>query len=249
MITTGHNHYSAHKEQQERLFQILQNSGSILEKLNLDGMLDNVRKLSDRVASDHFKVMILGEFKRGKSTFINAMLGAEILPAFATPCTAVINEVKWGESKKAILHFSDPLPDELPDSLPEQARRHIQAQSHDGVPPMEIAVEDLEQYVVIPDPAKDQRDSVAETPYSRVELCWPLDLCRNGVEIIDSPGLNEHVTRTRVTTGYLDKVDAVVFVMSCQALASQSEMQVIERDIRGNGHEDVFIVCNRFDEV
>jgi len=47
------------------------------------------------------------------------------------------------------------------------------------------------------------------------------------VEIIDSPGLNEHGTRTKITMDYLCSVDAVVFVMSCHALASQSEIQVL----------------------
>jgi hypothetical protein len=114
---------------------------------------------------------------------------------------------------------------------------------------MEVEITDLEQYVVIPDPSQDQARSVAETPYERVEIYWPTDLCKNGVEIIDSPGLNEHGTRTKITMDYLCTVDAVVFVMSCHALASQSEIQVIDNYVRGAGHEDIFFVCNRFDEI
>ena len=43
----------------------------------------NMRKMDDRVASDAFRVMVVGEFKRGKSTLINAMLGGYVLPAYA----------------------------------------------------------------------------------------------------------------------------------------------------------------------
>jgi GTPase SAR1 family protein len=204
-------------------------------------------RLMKRVRSDRFKVLVIGEFKRGKSTFINSLLGDEVLPAFATPCTAVINEIKWGREKSAILHFRNPLPDPLP-PLPPAASEHIR-KSSDGVPAMKVAIEQLEDYVCIPDPEKDQSESVAQSPYDHVELNWPLELCRNGVQIIDSPGLNEHGTRQKITLDYLSTVDAVIFVMSCHALASQSEMRVIERDVRGAGHEDIFFVCNRFDQI
>jgi hypothetical protein len=63
------------------------------------------------------------------------------------------------------------------------------------------------------------------------------------------PGLNEHGTRTRVTMDYLLTVDAVLFVVSCQALGSKSEMDAIDQNVRGAGHEDVFFICNRFDEI
>jgi len=46
-------------------------------------------------------------------------------------------------------------------------------------------------------------------PYEKVEIFWPVELCRNGVEVIDSPGLNEHTTREQITMDYLSIVDAV----------------------------------------
>ena len=52
--------------------------------------------LAAKVKAETFKVMVVGQFKVGKSTFINALLGKDILPAYAIPCTAVINEVKYG---------------------------------------------------------------------------------------------------------------------------------------------------------
>src|SRR5262249_62126457 len=103
-------------------------------------------------------------------------------------------------------------------------------------PPMVVPVTDLNDYVVIPDPGKDQAESVATTPYDRVEIFWPLPLCDNGVEIIDSPGLNEHQTRTRTTKDYLAQIDAVVFVLSVHALASESELAVVDHDVRAAGH-------------
>lgn len=241
--------FSLHQQYRNRLQALFQTASDVFVRLELPSDRSTLEMGLNKLSSDTFKVLILGEFKRGKSTFINAMLGQDVLPAFAIPCTAVINEVKWANDKKAVLHFAEPPPAVFPVNLPPEVYDHHAQHGGRALPPMPIKVEDIERYVVIPDPGKDQSESVAESPYSLVEIFWPLDLCKNGVEVIDSPGLNEHGTRTRITTDYLAKVDAVVFVLSCQALASQSEMQFIDTSIRGGGHEDIFFVCNRFDEV
>ncbi|MBR4612068.1 MAG: dynamin family protein [Kiritimatiellae bacterium] len=199
--------------------------------------------------ADTFKVLVIGEFKRGKSTFINALLGEEILPSFAIPCTAVINEIKYAETKRAVLHFKSPLPANRP-KLAADMEAHIAAHLNEtAIPPLEVPIDRLEEFVTIPDPGKDQTQSVEETPFAKVELYWPIDLCRNNVEIIDSPGLNEHGTRTKVTTDYITRADAVVFVLSCSALCSETELNVIDDAVTGAGHEEIFFVCNRFDEV
>ncbi len=241
--------FAQHQQYRTRLQSLFKTASDMFTRLELPSDRSTLEIGLNKVSSDRFKVLILGEFKRGKSTFINAMLGQDVLPAFSIPCTAVINEIKWADDKRAVLHFASPPPAELPPHLPAEVRSHCTRHKGGEIPPMRLSVEDIERYVVIPDPGKDQGESVAESPYALVEIFWPLDLCRNGVEIIDSPGLNEHGTRTRITTEYLAKVDAVIFVLSCQALASQSEMQFVDTNIRGGGHEDIFFVCNRFDEV
>lgn len=217
------------------------------QSLEMEVASESASMISRRLKSDSLKVLIVGQFKQGKSTLINALLGEEVLPAFAVPCTAVINEIKFGKDRMARVHFRSPLPD-LPENLSPEARKHIEAHGP-NVPPLNIAVDEIQKYVVIPDPAKDHGSSVSESPFSLVEIFWPIDLCRNGVEIIDSPGLNEHGTRTRVTTDYLAKVDAVVFVLSCLQLAGQKEMEFVEDNLRATGHEEIIFACNRFDQV
>ena len=52
-------------------------------------------------------LMIMGEFKTGKSTFINAILEEEILKSDVTPATAVVSMISYGEEKKVVAHFKD----------------------------------------------------------------------------------------------------------------------------------------------
>src|SRR5437868_6233490 len=44
-----------------------------------------------------FKIIVLGEFKNGKSTLLNAMLGSKTLPAKAAPSTAIITVLVYGQ--------------------------------------------------------------------------------------------------------------------------------------------------------
>lgn len=202
-----------------------------------------------RLQNETFKVLVIGEFKRGKSTFINALLGEQILPSFSWPCTAVINEVKYCEEKKAVLYFKYPLPSPLPKNLSQEATEHIKHAKYEHVPPLEIPIDKLEQYVTIGDTEKDQAESIAESPYQKVEIFWPLPILKRGIEIIDSPGLNENQTRTDVVTNYIDKVDAIIWVLTCQAFASISEIEQIEKATQVIGHKEIFFVCNFFDQI
>lgn len=67
---------------------------------------DRARSLADRLRAGRFAVAFLGEFKRGKSTLVNALLGAEIVPSGVLPLTAVATEVRFGEPA-AVVTFLD----------------------------------------------------------------------------------------------------------------------------------------------
>jgi small GTP-binding protein len=54
-------------------------------------------RVAKRLAEGRFHVMVVGEFKRGKSTLVNALLGTEVLPTGVLPLTAVMTEVVHGE--------------------------------------------------------------------------------------------------------------------------------------------------------
>ena len=57
----------------------------------------DAERLADRLAQGRFVVSVVGEFKRGKSTLLNALIGSEVLPAGVLPLTAVVTELVYGE--------------------------------------------------------------------------------------------------------------------------------------------------------
>ena len=68
-----------------------------LGKAHLPGLRERIAEARARLDKD-FVLMVLGDFKRGKSTLINALLEQEILSSDVTPETVSINQVTWGSS-------------------------------------------------------------------------------------------------------------------------------------------------------
>lgn len=240
--------YSWFREKKGALVSLIKESSGIINDISLTQYAEGLRQLGQKVDNDTFKIQIVGTFKNGKSTFINALLGEDILPTKAVPCTAVINEIKYGESKKAILNFRNPLPKTLLSDIPAATLAHMQAHGMTNVPPMEIDYDRISDYVTIPVDGDPDEISL-KSPYLSVELFYPSALLKEGVEIIDSPGLNENDERTTVTLEYLDKADAIIFLLDATKACAKDEMDTIEDILVPKGFDDMFFVVNRFDLI
>lgn len=240
--------YSWFREKKGALVSLIKESSGIINDISLTQYAEGLRQLGQKVDNDTFKIQIVGTFKNGKSTFINALLGEDILPTKAVPCTAVINEIKYGESKKAILNFRNPLPKTLLSDIPAVTLAHMQAHGMTNVPPMEIDYDRISDYVTIPVDGDPDEISL-KSPYLSVELFYPSALLKEGVEIIDSPGLNENDERTAVTLEYLDKADAIIFLLDATKACAKDEMDTIEDILVPKGFDDMFFVVNRFDLI
>lgn len=57
--------------------------------------------LVQKLEADRFHLVVVGEFNHGKTTFVNALLGAEVLPVGVTPTTAVIHHLGYAETPRA----------------------------------------------------------------------------------------------------------------------------------------------------
>lgn len=73
----------------------------------LGALLSDIRSKAQKVMEDRFNIMIAGESKSGKSTFINAYLGVELLPMDVKQCTSAIVEIKWGKEFTVRATYAD----------------------------------------------------------------------------------------------------------------------------------------------
>jgi predicted GTPase len=66
---------------------------------SLGGRID--ADLVQKLISDRFHLVVVGEFNHGKTTFVNALLGAPVLPTGVTPTTAVIHHLEYADEPRA----------------------------------------------------------------------------------------------------------------------------------------------------
>lgn len=250
MYNNNNEIFQRFKLKQDKLSGILSQSSEVVSFLQMT-QNETLKQLSEKVSKDSFKIMVLGTFKNGKSTFINSFFGKGVLPTHVTPTTAVITEVKYGNKNKAILYFRDPLPEKLLTGIPDITMNHMQKYGMKNIPPIEIPFDKINEYVVIPNvnKSKDRGELDYQSPYEKVELYWPLDLLQNNVEIIDSPGLNENKARTEATMQYLSQADSIIFVLNATAACSEKEMDFVQDFLKAQGHEDIIFVVNRLNQL
>lgn len=96
---------TSYKKAKEDVLQCYSEFLDILSKIDFpkdDTSLQTLKSQAIKIKEDKFCLMIAGEAKSGKSTFINAYLGTEILPMDVRQCTSSVVEIKYG--KEFVLH-------------------------------------------------------------------------------------------------------------------------------------------------
>lgn len=241
--------YEDFNQKKQALSKMMNELSFNLKKLGATSESQNLSESRRKLEAENFRVMVMGNFNAGKSTFINALLGDDILPTDILPCTAVVNEIYYSKSKKAVVHFKNPLPNKFANLSSKIVRKYI-SENNSEIPPLEIDVEDLAEFVTIDNPEDVIDDIEVETPIEKVEIYWPTEICKNGVIITDSPGLEDHSSRTKVVYDYFHNADIVIFLMNAYPdPAKETELGVIDRVILGGGHDFIFYVANRIDTI
>jgi hypothetical protein len=207
--------FEGYKEVRYGLLGDLQRVEEIAAEWQLPELHSRAAGLRGLVGSSRFTVAVLGEFKRGKSTFLNALLGEALLPADILPTTAAINRVVYGLRRSARLAFRDGRPDEV------------------------IAIEELGDKVT---KLSEASTAIAATLKEAVITC-PTRFCQQGdVELLDTPGLADEEAMTAVTLGVLPQVDLALFVMMADSPFSASEARFLEQIQEAAPSRVVFVV-------
>ena len=60
-----------------------------------------------KLRENRFNLVVLGQFKRGKTTFVNALLGSKLLPSAVLPLTSIVTLIEYGDELEVQVHFLD----------------------------------------------------------------------------------------------------------------------------------------------
>ena len=86
--------------------RLLQLAG-LAQELESEAVAEEARELAGRVSEGRFYVACIGQFKRGKSTLLNALVDRELVPTGFVPVTAVPTVIRFGEELRARIRMRD----------------------------------------------------------------------------------------------------------------------------------------------
>ncbi|HUB41132.1 MAG TPA: dynamin family protein [Streptosporangiaceae bacterium] len=159
-----------------------------------------IRALLARLAAGRFQLAVIGQFSRGKTTLMNALLGEAYLPMGALPMTSVVTIVRYGTRTRALVR------------------------SHASALPVEVPVTEVARFVARAS-AERTRMQVAS-----VEVEIPAELLRLGFEFVDTPGVGSAIAaNTAATLRYLPQADAIVFVTGFDSALTSAEADFLTR--------------------
>ncbi|MGE0872721.1 MAG: dynamin family protein [Kofleriaceae bacterium] len=91
-----------HKSAKREIVTRFQQLADVAERVGMLTLARDIRTTRiPKLEAERFHLVVLGEFNHGKSTFVNALLGSDILPTGITPTTASINHVVYAKQPSA----------------------------------------------------------------------------------------------------------------------------------------------------
>lgn len=158
--------------------------------------------LEQKLDANTLNLVVVGQFKRGKTTLINALIGEELLPVGVVPLTSIVTALAYGERLAITVHHED------------GREQHISR-------------ERLREFVTeIGNPRNEKRVSEVAIGYPSPWLKTGIRL----IDTPGIGSVYEH--NTDVAQRFLPKADAVLFLLSVEQPASQAEREYLKRVTR-----------------
>ena len=192
----------------------------LCEELKMEESRKALKHVQEKLQNHTFSVGIMGEFKRGKSTVINSLLEKEIMPADILPCSATMNRVTYD------LH------------------PHVQLNMRDGSQ-KDIPVEELGSYVTKLNAENESRAAEVDEAI----VYYPCRFCQNGVDIVDTPGLNDDERMNKISEEIIPKLDAVIMVLTPDNPFSMSEAEFVRNKLMASDLSRLIFVVNKIDTI
>jgi small GTP-binding protein len=185
-------------QSRERVIAALERVAEVAAERGDHASAERARASAGRLRADLFNLAVVGQFKRGKTTLINALLGRDLLPAAVVPLTSVVTIIEYATDESVTIHFLD------------GSTRSISAA-------------ELAEYVTERgNPSNERGVSAALVRSPAPLLSTGLRLIDTpGVGSV-------HIHNTETAYSFIPHVDAAVFLVTADPPVSQAELQFLK---------------------
>lgn len=210
----------------EEVGSLVEEMAAVAERFSLPPSLPALGQARRRMRDNSYTVLVMGEAKRGKSTYINALMGEEVLPTDIDIATSQVFHVRYAPEWAFRLRFEDESTQDITRDELNKYGLELRANDRGGAAP------------------------AGGLPLGKIlrwiEVEGPFPFLPENVRLLDSPGLGAlYREHGRIIQRFVPQAEAVVFVLSSGAPVTESEMEAIAEVLRYTRH--IFFVQTQID--
>lgn len=225
---------------------------------------ERANEIRKKIENDILTIGVIGQMKCGKSTFLNAFVFEDdVLPSATTPMTASLSVITYGTEKKIKAEFYTV--DEWAEQKSVAARDLESAAGNElEISKITAAKELVEKSAKLGNSLQSYLGTTKEDSFDKLEdyvgadgkyvsitkavkIYYPKDYLK-GVEIVDTPGMNDPiVSREERTKDFLKKADVVLMMLYAGRPFDATDHAILFENVRKCGTGKVLIGINKYD--
>ncbi|QYZ66666.1 MAG: hypothetical protein OI74_03055 [Gammaproteobacteria bacterium (ex Lamellibrachia satsuma)] len=235
-----------------------------------------ITQTMEMLKHDRLTIAFVAEFSRGKTELINAIFfadhGRRLLPSSAGRTTMCPTEIFFDRKREEAYVRLLPIETRLQDTLISDLRKDEKQWVHypletESVEQMEASLGEVMQTKMVTveeathlglyspalHPHQKKPPKLIEIPKWRHALIsYPHTLLKQGLTILDTPGLNALGSEPELTLNMLPSAQAVLFVLGADTGVTRSDMEIWQHHIKGfqSGRQrGLMVVLNKIDTL
>jgi hypothetical protein len=176
----------------------------VLRSLGRDDLVGRATAAGARLHRPSTIVCVVGEFKQGKSSLVNGLLGSDVCPVDDDLATSAITLVRFGDEPSAV----------------------VRRREGDQAVAEQIPVAELGGWV------SERGNPDNEKQVERVEITAPSAILRQGLALVDTPGMGGlGAGHAAATLAFLPFADGLILVSDASAELSAPEVEFLQRAV------------------
>ena len=213
----------AYLQKKNQVLSLLDQTKRFYEEEHMDDRANVFSDLHRKLEEGGFSIVVVGEFSTGKSTLLNALMGKKLLPSFTNETTATVNFLRHKDQapngEAGIVYYNDGHTVSLPDDNLETIAKYVSTKGN----------------------------NVAAN-VQHLDLFMDSDFLKDGVMLVDSPGLNGIAEGHReITEDQIAKSHASIFLFSSDHPGSKTDFEMLNDLLQRVN--TIFFVLNKIDVI